>query len=792
MGRFRRSRTPGVAPSGSSAPEASSGDWRDLPAMSTTLAPAEGTFGTADFEAGLITRRPPTFVEGLGHDVSEDGPSGVIAGLLEPTWSAAPPALRAPVGDGGRRAGVHVQRFARAPGSALGRPALSFGPQADGLPARELTAVAGHPEEGSSLVVAPPLVPREAVVESDLTVSEFVEHDAPEEAQPRDPSTEASTPQPARPLGLGPPLTRGASLPVQRSATPRPSVPSPAVGHQVVQRQAIDSGAPVTRNPLLESASPGATITPAELTIGGGPTPAGESVSATGAGRPFEAAVTFDHPAAAIAPEPVMAFERPEAVEPSVEIEPPTDLDSTVASAVEPLVPADGAVAVQRAVEAEPSLPVDGAVAVQRAVEVEPSLSVGRAAAVQRTADVEPSRPGERAHAVQRTIGVEPSRPVDRATSLQRTVGVEPSPTGDRADRVQRTIGVESSKPFDRATVVPRTVGVEPMAVDRAVVVQRAGAVESSVPVDRAVAVQRDVAVGSPALHGRDDPGADSTHTVATPTRPTLGRATSDGGGAQRSESGQTAEEVPAAPDVGVGGDRPALATAPLVGGRERLGSRIVDFSDLPATEAGGVPSRSPGATPAQARSGPLSIQGSATTAPSRPSTSTVAVVQRRRRGLGDLAPLLGGWSGMLPTEDDDPEAPADDMAGEAPPEPAVPHAPRRKGRSFLDLAASVSPLAAALSSGLARQEPDGSVAFAPESAAPPPAGTPVQPATGAPVASVAGGGGGGLAAVDIRSLTTEQLEELSRRLYDKIRDRLKAELRIDRERRGRVTDLVG
>jgi hypothetical protein len=35
------------------------------------------------------------------------------------------------------------------------------------------------------------------------------------------------------------------------------------------------------------------------------------------------------------------------------------------------------------------------------------------------------------------------------------------------------------------------------------------------------------------------------------------------------------------------------------------------------------------------------------------------------------------------------------------------------------------------------------------------------------------------------------QLEELAKGLYDTIRDRLKAELRLDRERLGRVTDLA-
>jgi hypothetical protein len=58
--------------------------------------------------------------------------------------------------------------------------------------------------------------------------------------------------------------------------------------------------------------------------------------------------------------------------------------------------------------------------------------------------------------------------------------------------------------------------------------------------------------------------------------------------------------------------------------------------------------------------------------------------------------------------------------------------------------------------------------------------------ATGS-VGSAAGAAASALGA----ALPSEQLEELAKGLYDKIRDRLKAELRVDRERYGRVTDLA-
>ena len=108
-------------------------------------------------------------------------------------------------------------------------------------------------------------------------------------------------------------------------------------------------------------------------------------------------------------------------------------------------------------------------------------------------------------------------------------------------------------------------------------------------------------------------------------------------------------------------------------------------------------------------------------------------------------------------------------------------------------------PAAAALSTGLATLDSDGSVVFAPPSAPPSTAPPAVQrqaeaaeavlPATATAAAaegpaapSPAGGAG---------AQTDEQLEELARNLYDKIRGRLKAELRLDRERSGRVVDLA-
>jgi hypothetical protein len=107
----------------------------------------------------------------------------------------------------------------------------------------------------------------------------------------------------------------------------------------------------------------------------------------------------------------------------------------------------------------------------------------------------------------------------------------------------------------------------------------------------------------------------------------------------------------------------------------------------------------------------------------------------------------------------------------------------------------------------VARLEPDGSVVFAAPSAEVAVLQREAEPAGGdgatTAVAAVAAGApaagattdaaGGGAAAGNPTgaALGNEQLELLAKQLYDRIRERLRTELRLDRERWGRVTDLV-
>jgi hypothetical protein len=115
--------------------------------------------------------------------------------------------------------------------------------------------------------------------------------------------------------------------------------------------------------------------------------------------------------------------------------------------------------------------------------------------------------------------------------------------------------------------------------------------------------------------------------------------------------------------------------------------------------------------------------------------------------------------------------------------------------RSALPLAAS-NPAQIALSAGLGTLDGDGSVVFNPPAgetthAASVPPAIGVQRAAEETAASAPPPGPAAASDGPAGGQSNEQLEELAKNLYDKIRERLKAELRLDRERWGRVTDLA-
>jgi hypothetical protein len=109
-----------------------------------------------------------------------------------------------------------------------------------------------------------------------------------------------------------------------------------------------------------------------------------------------------------------------------------------------------------------------------------------------------------------------------------------------------------------------------------------------------------------------------------------------------------------------------------------------------------------------------------------------------------------------------------------------------------------IDPTTTAVSSGEATFEEVGGIVFHPPAAEPPlvagsttpPTPSPVQRAQAEPVASAPTTQSERAEAASPGGQPPQDLDELAGRLYERIRHRLKAELRLDRERAGLLTDL--
>lgn len=753
MWPFRRRGTPGAPP------PAPADGWRYASAMPGAMDATVGTFATTDFEAGLVTRRPPTFLEGLAHDITEDGPSGVITGLLEPTWSRG----AAAVGRSRRAAAAHVQRFSTHPLRSAGQT-MSFADPVDEVGVRELPTIDEPTEAASSppaLTVAPPVpvtaAPEVAEGPMDAAAELSPEVEAPPDAR--------AVPEKVRPLGLGPPIAILPGVPVQRATRPAPRSPVPhgLSGPAVVHRQPVtpDERAPVPEEtpPRVMGVDTRAVAEPVSVPE---PTPAPDlaptagpagTPAATPASRPVPTTVA----SATVRSAPTML----QRTETGVAAAPPAPEAGPVVTTAAAMPQSAPPTTLQRIDRAEdppppapeaPSLPPTPVSTPPPAPEA-PALP---------PAAVTPPPPGQATH-----------RQVDTVPTLEPTVVSEAA--GPNRPRVQTLPIASLARKVATTTASRRDQGqaAVPGGPARAHTLQRAGPSfsqpsgarpETAAPNRTVGTARRPVEsteavdpspTGAPAVVGRVDV-ARRPDLIALRTLFPAGPS-------------HTATPVPAVTlqrVLATPGPAWKKMTPPVpVGWRPPTGSQAPTAPTPPTPVAAGDSDWPHAYSPAPAPAAPL-----------------------QRRAIGEFAPLLGGWS--RPPDQQEEEPVVDDASTE--PMTVASPAPDRRRRSFFDMAAAVTtPLAAEFSSGLTTLGPDGSTDFARDAAAPLPAWTTVQPATGAPVASEAGGGGSGLAAVDTRSLTTEQLDELARRLYDKIRDRLRAELRTDRERRGRVTDLV-
>src|SRR5438552_1210181 len=88
MGLFRRrhesesSSGPAATPSAAAAVQrAPEGAWETAPAMQRTIGPAPTTFRTATVNSIMPTHQNPSLSGSMGHNVSDDGPSGFVDGL---------------------------------------------------------------------------------------------------------------------------------------------------------------------------------------------------------------------------------------------------------------------------------------------------------------------------------------------------------------------------------------------------------------------------------------------------------------------------------------------------------------------------------------------------------------------------------------------------------------------------------------------------------------------------------------------------------------------------------------
>lgn len=750
---FGRAKAPAAAPI-----ETGAGEWRSTPPIQRAVEAMGTTLPTTSFEAGLTTRADPSFLRPLEHLISSNGPSGVVSGLIQPTWSLEP-ALQ------GRNEPVAptVQRLAVPPRPQA--PTITFAPAIDAPPVPRLTTA--PPVDAPALYL--PADDPPALALTDEPASEAP--DAP--VAPAEPPVAATptTIRPApRPVGLGVPIQR-------RSTEPgSPALPVPTA--------AIDAGpAP---EPVQRRADAGDGAAPSVPTLA----------------RP---AHDNDVPGPAVL-SPLVAdapAEDQEALAPrSADLALPVHVRPPEIIPTEPVglaMPAQMSAPVQRSVPVQPTAPGDRAAPVRPPTPPQMSAPVQRSLPVHPTAPADPTAPAGLAMPpqvnapVQRSVPVQPTAPADRADPVMPPMPIDPlsvSPTS--ADRIA---------PVQRHAGPPSAGAVSPPAVDRAVPAHVDSPNDPPVdlaPADRTVAVQRAELVHPTPPVGQeaqvvDHPGLPAVvggQTETTVQRWPPSEVTSDGAGPtlglDTSEVAPGAAHIPEEP-----------AAAPVVA------RRALDVDSVPAV--GGSPVAPSLQSVQRAQRGPLGV-----THPPASRPSQAPPLHRSVPALGAALYVPGREIGLFGQNHDHPRTQPSDIrprpAGVAEvgadPRPVAVQ-PRRSLSSVPDdekddderqwwpgAAAAAKAGAWATLGGFGAPLRSG-----PRSAAPPLAGTPIPDAVGAPTATTASGEGGGFTAagqVASGSIDREQLDSLADDLYDKIRDRLRSELRVDRERRGRATDLAG
>lgn len=136
--------------------------WRDLPPLKRTAGELSLTAATPGFTARLAGRRPPPpILRPLGHDVTADGPAGLVSGLAAPLTTTAPatgvPAAAVSLPAGELPLAVeHAARSDAAGGRGRGPEPEDTAAQLDAVsvPARQLPVASGEARIAHAYTVA--------------------------------------------------------------------------------------------------------------------------------------------------------------------------------------------------------------------------------------------------------------------------------------------------------------------------------------------------------------------------------------------------------------------------------------------------------------------------------------------------------------------------------------------------------------------------------------------------------------------------------------------------------------
>jgi hypothetical protein len=770
--RRREDRAPAPVPEApvrpATSPRSAETTWRALPTLQRVSGEVELVAPRDAFASSLSSWQNPSFLGPLGHTVDPHGPSGVVEGL------AAPVAARSDL-TGDLAGGMPLRPVAPPPRPSLQRMGVQqmAGQQAAGEPTTEAVpdpAFAAPPPwrvQAVPAAVTPPVLTRAAPVEAprlDLPVvaqrhPSAVVQRAPDPVTQSPPTPTTATlatpaaPMPPAPAGEPPPLvlrTAASSTPVPTvaRANDEPTTAAVSAAAPVPVTAPVPATPPVPVHPLAP-ATPDVQRTASVPPVPTAPLLAEEppvrSAPVDVPGGPVPHPVRQEQPAAATTSLPVVT--RAEAVPEAGATAPRPDVTTPTLTGPAAVPVVSRATATATAAAPAPLEPDSSTAAPRESAATAPTLPGPAVPLVSRSADsVDPPAATSEGARESGTPGVDTG--VDTAELPPPASG---SVGGTRSPVVSRTaagpllgepIGTATPSTASGPASSPRRLGLGPPLTDPT-------AVQRAVP----LATAPSQAGPPPAPAWSDDPVRPAVHSGPVETGATAG--------SRPAEPPDGTDPLPLPPSLQLSTDvDPVLPVRPLLG----TGSSPTAAAATTVQRAAEPAKASPvGAAPPVGAALPVAQPG--TVAPFLPPVPATTTLSRS-------------------------------IATEALPPP----------RPALD------PASAAIQAGIAHRDTDGSVVFGPPPVAAgapavqrafeaedPPPGAPTSslgpeatpgpaadpPVTGPVTGPVPAAGAGGPAVAG-----APNLDELARRLFDPLSAHIKAELRLDRERAGLVTDL--